>query len=148
MALNRVILMGRLVADPVLRRTQDGKPVTSFRIAVERDYPDQSGNRPADFFSITTWRQAELVEKHFKKGTMAIVEGRLVSNYWQDKNGNKRVSIEVEADNVRFGESKKASQGTTAPAPSNQPEYGAAPDYTSQDFTAIDQMENEEDVPF
>lgn len=146
MALNRVIVMGRLVADPVLRYTQgaQGKPVASLRIAVERDYTDQSGNRGADFFDVTAWNKiGENVSKYFKKGMMAIVEGRLESTAWQDKNGNKRVSISINAERVRFGEAKKAQDG--APA---QQGYDGAPNYTGQDFEAIDDMENEEDLPF
>lgn len=107
--LNHIVLMGRLVRDPELRRTQSGVPVTSFRIAVDRDFANQqTGEREADFIDIVAWRStAEFVSKYFAKGRMAVVAGRLQMRSWTDNNGQKRISAEVVADNVYFGESRK-----------------------------------------
>ena len=113
--LNKVIIMGRLVKDPELRRTQSGTAVTSFRIAVDRDFKSQDGTKQADFFDVVAWRStAEFVSKYFAKGRMAVVEGRLQVRDWTDKDGNKRRSTEVVADNVYFGDSKRSESGTPA----------------------------------
>jgi len=129
MSLNRIILMGRLVKDPELRRTQSGTSVTSFRIAVDRDFKSQDGTKQADFFDVVAWRNtAEYVSKYFTKGRMAIVEGRLQSRDWTDKDGGKRVAIEVVADNIYFGDSKRDNAGSGYDAP---PAYGSAPAYAS-----------------
>ncbi|MBU5626135.1 single-stranded DNA-binding protein [Oscillibacter sp. MSJ-2] len=120
--LNRIILMGRLVADPELRRTQSGTPVTSLRIAVDRDFKNQSGEKETDFIDVVAWRAtAEFVAKYFAKGRMAVVEGRLQIRPWTDKEGNKRTSAEVVADNVYFGDSKRDGGGDSFAAPN----YGA-----------------------
>lgn len=105
--LNHVIVMGRLVRDPELRRTQSGTAVTSICIAVDRDFKDQSGEKQADFFDVVAWRAtAEFMVRHFTKGRMAVVEGRLQTREWTDKNGGKRISTEIIADKVYFGDSK------------------------------------------
>lgn len=101
--LNNVQLMGRLVADPELRRTGNGTAVASFALAVERDYPGQSGERETDFIDIIAWRgTAEFVSKYFKKGQMAAVSGRLQIRGWTDAQGNKRRSAEVVAEGIYF----------------------------------------------
>ena len=108
--LNRIILMGRLTRDPELRRTQNGTAVVSFSIACDRDYAAQGAERETDFIDIVAWRgTAEFVEKYFSKGRMIVVGGRLQIRNWQDKEGNKRRSAEVVADNVYFGDSKRDS---------------------------------------
>ena len=118
--LNKVIIMGRLVKDPELRRTQSGTAVTSFRIAVDRDFKSQDGSKQADFFDVVAWRNtAEFVSKYFTKGRMAVVEGRLQIRDWTDRDGGKRRSAEVIAENVYFGDSKRDSAG----------DYGSAPAY-------------------
>ena len=110
--LNKIVLMGRLTRDPELRRTGSGTPVTSFSIAVDRDFKDADGEKQADFIDIVAWRNtAEFVSKYFSKGRMAVVEGRLQMRDWTDKDGGKRRSAEVVADNVYFGDSKKESSG-------------------------------------
>lgn len=117
--LNRIILMGRLTRDPELRRTQSGTAVTSFSLAVDRDFKSQSGDKETDFIDIVAWRStAEFVSKYFTKGRMAVVEGRLQIRDWTDREGGKRRSAEVVADNVYFGDSKRdaASDGGYAPA--------------------------------
>lgn len=106
--LNYIVIMGRLTRDPELRRTQSGTAVTSFSLAVDRDFKSQSGEKETDFIDIVAWRgTAEFVSKYFTKGRMAVVEGRLQIRDWTDKEGNKRRSAEVVADNVYFGDSKR-----------------------------------------
>jgi single-strand DNA-binding protein len=105
--LNKSILMGRLTRDPELRNTQSGASVASFTLAVDRDFKS-NGEREADFIDIVAWKNtAEFVSKYFSKGTMAAVSGRLQIRDWTDKDGNKRKSAEIVADNVYFAESKK-----------------------------------------
>ena len=106
--LNKIFIMGRLTRDPELRRTQSGTPVTSFSLAVDRDYKTQSGEKETDFIDVVAWRAtAEFVAKYFTKGRMAVVEGRLQLRDWTDKDGNKRRSAEVVADNIYFGDSRR-----------------------------------------
>ena len=117
--LNKIILMGRLTRDPELRKTGNGTAVTSFTLAVDRDYKPQDGERETDFIDVVAWRStAEFVFKYFSKGRMAVVEGRLQIRDWTDKDGNKRRSTEVIADNVYFGDSKKVSESGTSEEPS------------------------------
>jgi single-strand DNA-binding protein len=110
--LNKIVLMGRLTRDPELRRTQSGTAVTSFTLAVDRDFKGQNGEKETDFIDIVAWRNtAEFVSKYFSKGRLAVVEGRLQLRDWTDKEGIKRRSAEVIADNVYFGESKRSEDG-------------------------------------
>ena len=136
--LNNIIIMGRLTRDPELRRTQTGTPVASFSLAVDRDFKDKStGERTTDFIDVVAWRQTgEFVSRYFTKGRMAVVEGRLQIRDWTDKDGNKRRSAEVVADQVYFGDSKRDgdgggfssgySQGGWS-APASNSGYGAPP---------------------
>lgn len=113
--LNKIVLMGRLTRDPELRKTQSGTAVASFSLAVDRDFKGQDGERETDFIDIVAWRgTAELVFKHFSKGRMMVVEGRLQIRDWKDKDGNNRRSAEVVADNVYFADSKKVSGSDTS----------------------------------
>ena len=106
--LNDHTIAGRLVRDPELRRTGSGIAVASFTVAVDRDIPESDGNRKADFFDCVAWREkGEFVSKYFKKGSSVIVKGRQQSRDWTDKQGNKRKSWELIADNVYFGGNKK-----------------------------------------
>lgn len=106
--LNKILLMGRLVRDPELRHTGSGTAVASFTLAVDRDYKTQNGEKETDFIDIVAWRStAEFVSKYFIKGRMAVVEGRLQIRDWTDKDGGRRRSAEVVADNVYFGDSKR-----------------------------------------
>ena len=108
--LNKVNLMGRLVADPELRRTQCGIPVCSFRLAVDRDFLS-NGTRETDFFDIVAWRStAEFISKYFSKGRMAVVDGRLQTRSWTDRDGKNRVSVETVAESVYFGDSRPAAE--------------------------------------
>lgn len=106
--LNRIVLMGRLTKKPELRRTQSGVAVTSFSLAVERDYKDAEGNRETDFIDVVAWRStAEFAAKYLDKGRMAAVTGLLQTHNWEDRNGNKRRSVEVVVDSIYFAESKR-----------------------------------------
>lgn len=120
--LNKIVLMGRLTRDPELRRTQSGTPVTSFSLAVDRDFKAQNGEKETDFIDVVAWRAtAEFVSKYFTKGRMAVVEGRLQIRDWTDKDGEKRRTAEVVADNVYFGDSKRESDGGGYSAPAYPP---------------------------
>ena len=111
--LNKIFIMGRLTRDPELRRTQSGTPVTSFSLAVDRDFKSQSGEKETDFIDVVAWRStAEFVAKYFTKGRMAVVEGRLQMRDWTDKDGNKRTAYEVIADGVYFCGSKQTADTT------------------------------------
>lgn len=127
--LNRIILMGRLTRDPELRHTQTGTAVASFSLAVDRDFKDKTtGEKSTDFIDVVAWRQtAEFVSRFFTKGRMAVVEGRLQLRDWTDRDGNKRRSAEVVADNVYFGDSKRDAEGGGYGAPSGG--YGAPGGY-------------------
>lgn len=107
--LNKVFLQGRLVADPELRHTQQGTPVASYRLAVDRDYKSKDSNaQNTDFVNIVSWRNtAEFVSRYFTKGRMMLVEGRLQMRSYTDKDGNRRVAAEVVTDNVHFADSRK-----------------------------------------
>ena len=110
--INRVILMGRLTADPELKQTPSGVSVCRLSIAVNRPKP-KDGEQQADFINVIAWRQtAEFVSKYFAKGKMIIVEGALRNNNYTDQNGVKHYSMEVQADNVSFGESKSQQDNT------------------------------------
>ena len=126
--LNKIVLMGRLVRDPELRRTGGGTAVAALTLAVDRDYKSQSGEKETDFIDVVAWRStAEFVNKYFTKGRMAVVSGRLQIRCWTDKDGSKRRTAEVNADHVYFGDSKKESQdGPSASAPYLPPACPAA----------------------
>ena len=152
--LNHIVLMGRLTRDPELRRTGSGTAVATFTLAVDRDFSSQSGERETDFIDIVAWRStAEFVSKYFTKGRMAVVSGRLQIRGWTYKDGNKRRSAEVVADNVYFGDSKRDSDGGsyTAPAYGNAAPaggYGAAPaaPAPASDFSMIE--DDDSQLPF
>jgi single-strand DNA-binding protein len=100
--------MGRLGKDPELRRTQSGVAVATFNVAVDRDFKDKAtGQRATDWITCVAWRStAEFVEKYFAKGSQVLVAGRLQMRDWTDKDGNKRISAEVQAENVYFAGAK------------------------------------------
>lgn len=109
--LNYIVIMGRMTKDPELRRTNSGTAVTSFTLAVDRDFKSQNGEKETDFIDVTVWKNtAEFVSKYFSKGRMAVVEGRLQIREWTDKDGNKRRNAEVIANSVYFADSKQQSQ--------------------------------------
>ena len=141
--LNHITIMGRLTRDPELRRTGSGVAVASFSLAVDRDFADkQSGEKETDFIECVAWRSTgEFVSNYFTKGRMAVVSGRLQLRSWTDKDGNKRRTAEVVADNVYFGDSKRDGDTT---APSMQSEYSgpAAP----SDFEML--QDDDAQLPF
>ena len=145
--LNRIIIMGRLVRDPELRTTQSGTSVTSFTLAVDRDFKDKdSGEKGVDFIAVVSWRAtAEFVCKYFAKGRMAIAEGRLQIREWKDKDGNNRRTAEIVAENVYFGDSKPSEGGnaTNNSAPTYGGGYGAG---ESSGFSEI--ADDDGDLPF
>ena len=114
--LNHITIMGRLTRDPELRRTGSGIAVASFTVAVDRDFGSRDGGeRETDFIDCVAWRQTgEFVSKYFTKGSMIVVSGRLQIRNWTDKEGNKRRSAEVVADNCYFGESKRSSESNSS----------------------------------
>ena len=157
--LNHITIMGRLTRDPELRRTGSGVAVASFTVAVDRDFGGRDGGeRETDFIDCVAWRQTgEFVSKYFTQGSMIVVSGRLQIRGWTDKDGNKRRTAEVVADNVYFGESKRNSEGGNAyggntyggnsynaPAPS----YGgySAPAAPASDFAMLD--DDDAQLPF
>jgi len=144
--LNRITIMGRLVKDPELRRTQSGTSVCSFTVAVDRDFQSKdNAERQTDFIDVVAWRQtAEFICKYFGKGRMIVVDGSLQSRKWQDKNGQNRTSWEVMANNVYFGDSKRDGQGGEyAPA------FGSGADsYTAPAAGGFAEIEEDGELPF
>lgn len=122
MSLNRIVLQGRLGADPELRTTPTGVEVATVNIAVDRDRKDAEGNRQSDWVTIVAWKgTAKFLAQYFQKGRVIIVDGRLRMRNWTDKDGNKRTSAEVVADNIYFGDNKREETEHYAPTQS----YGA-----------------------
>ena len=158
--LNHIVIMGRLTRDPELRRTGSGTAVASFTLAVDRDFgKNENGERETDFIDCVAWRQTgEFVSKYFTKGRMAVVSGRLQIRGWTDKDGNKRRSAEVGADNVYFGDSRRDGEGAPASFGGNSygsygaapaaPAYGgySAPSAPASDFAMLD--DDDAQLPF
>ena len=159
--LNHILIMGRLTRDPELRRTGSGVAVASFTVAVDRDFGNRdNGEKETDFIDCVAWRQTgEFVSKYFTKGRMAVVSGRLQIRNWTDKDGNKRRSAEVVADNVYFGDSKRDGDNSgssygghtyggnsySAPAP-NYGGYSAPASNPASDFAMLD--DDDAQLPF
>lgn len=116
--LNKIIIQGRCGRDPEMRVTPNGVPVTSVTLAVDRDFKSNDGNKETDWIDVVAFREtAKFLADYFYKGRMAIVVGRLQIRGWNDKDGNKRKTAEVVAENVYFGDSKNDSaQNNPAPA--------------------------------
>ena len=154
--LNHITIMGRLTRDPELRRTGSGVAVTSFALAVDRDFgKNEQGERETDFIDCVAWRQTgEFVSKYFTKGRMAVVSGRLQIRSWNDKDGNKRRTAEVVADNVYFGDSKRDGDGGSyggntygsAPAAPSYGGYSAPASNPASDFAMLD--DDDAQLPF
>lgn len=149
--MNQVVLMGRLTRDPELRHTQSGTPVASFTLAVDRGFVSKDGGeRQTDFIDIVAWRgTAEFVSKYFTKGQMAAVTGRLQIRDWSDKEGNKRKSAEVVAENIYFTESKKNRDSNTSFSQnerSNDFDRGFTAPIPGSDFAELD--DDDGDLPF
>lgn len=140
--LNIIAVIGRLVADPEMRRTTTGKNVASFRVAVDRGRKDANGQNQADFFDVVAWEKtAEFVCKYFRKGSLIAIDGRLQSRNYQDKAGNNRTAIEILAGNVHFAGAKNQNAPAREPDVAPPPAPAAAPD----SFAPID---DEGDLPF
>ena len=154
--LNHITIMGRLTRDPELRRTGSGIAVTSFTLAVDRDFgKNEQGERETDFIDCVAWRQTgEFVSKYFTKGRMAVVSGRLQIRGWTDKDGNKRRTAEVVADNVYFGDSRRDGEGGSfggntygsAPAAPSFGGYNAPASAPASDFAMLD--DDDAQLPF
>ena len=156
--LNRIIIMGRLVADPELRTTPTGTPVATFRLAVDRDFKNkQTGERETDFINVVAWRQtAEFISRYFTKGRMAVVEGRLQIRPYTDRDGNKRTAAEVVAENFYFGDSRREGDGggsyggsyggQSYGAPAQQPAPSYAAPTGDDQFTEL--VGDEDNLPF
>lgn len=129
--LNQIIIMGRLTADPILRRTNSGTAVASFSLAVDRDFKNADGQTETDFINCVAWKgRAEFVSKYFVKGQMAVVAGRLQIRDWTDADGAKRRATEINASEVYFGEPKrKADSAQTA---ADLPDFAMIDDDDSQ----------------
>ena len=145
--LNVIAIMGRLVADPIMRQTQTGRAVASIRIASDRGRIDANGNMQVDFFDVICWEsRADFVCKWFKKGSLIAIEGRLQSRNYTDKYNNNRTAIEIVAGNINFvGSKQQDTPAATAPSNSNytsHADYAAGP---ADDFAVID---DNDDLPF
>lgn len=135
--LNHIVIMGRLTRDPELRCTSNGTSVTSFTLAVDRDFKNASGDRDTDFIDVVCWRNtAEFVYTNFSKGRMAVASGRLQIRTWTDKDGSKRKTAEIVADNVYFGDNKPAQESYTGQT------------FTKPEQTFSDIEETDGDLPF
>ena len=145
--LNHITIMGRVTRDPELRRTGSGIAVTGFTLAVDRDFSGKDGGeKETDFIDCVAWRQTgEFVSKYFTKGRMIVVSGRLQMRSWTDKDGNKRRTAEVVAENVYFGDSKRSGDAgnTSSPAYGS---YSAPAAQPVQDFTELDDVDGQ--LPF
>ena len=150
--LNHIVIMGRLTRDPELRRTGSGVAVASFTVAVDRDFSGRDGGeKETDFIDCVAWRQTgEFVSKYFTKGRMAVVSGRLQIRSWTDKDGNKRRTAEVVADNVYFGDSKRdgdSGSSYSAPAGNSFGGYSApAASSPASDFAML--SDDDAQLPF
>ena len=149
--LNHITLMGRLTRDPELRRTGSGVAVASFTIAVDRDFgKNENGEKETDFIDCVAWRQTgEFVSKYFTKGRMAVVSGLLQIRPWTDKDGNKRRTAEVVADNVYFGDSRREGDnvgGYAAPAAGGFGGYSAPASAPASDFAMLE--DDDAQLPF
>ncbi len=148
--INRVVLMGRLVADPELKTTSSGVSVTSFRIAVDRSYVKQGEERQADFFDIVAWRgSAEFVCRNFGKGSLIAVDGQLQSRNYQTKDGHNRTAIEVIAESISFTGERRDNQGNQAygsQSSSHLNQQSGVPDQALPDFALAAPLDD--DLPF
>ena len=144
--LNHITVIGRLTRDPELRRTGSGIAVASFTVAVDRDFGN-NGEKETDFIDCVAWRQTgEFVEKYFSKGRMAVVSGRLQIRIWNDKDGNKRKTAEIVADNVYFGDSKSDTQNQNSSYVGFVKAENVPTKVTASDFAMLD--DDDAQLPF
>lgn len=151
--LNKVILCGRLCAEPELKQTPSGVSVLSFNLAVNRRFQSRSADGQtqspqADFISVVAWRQtAEFISRYFHKGSAICVTGSLQTRTWQDQNGQKRYATEVVVDEAMFVDSKNESGSaqTYTPDAYNTPSFASAP---SADAPKFEEIKTDDDLPF
>jgi single-strand DNA-binding protein len=142
---NHIVLVGRLVADPELRQTQDGTQVCSFRIAVDRPKRRDATEKQTDFFGVSVWRQrAEIAAKYMQKGKSVLVSGRLQIREYTDRDNNKRTAVEVTADDFQFMDSRSDGDGGGGA----RPRAAAPPSATGADLPTYEYSDADEEVPF
>lgn len=159
--LNVVAIMGRLARDPEMRQTTTGKNVASFRIACDRGRRDVNGQSLADWLDVVAWdRIAEFICKYFQKGSLIVIDGRLQTRQYQDKNGQNRTAVEIVANNVNFGQSKESIYTSTENVPEStaaapqrtqsvqRTTQSAAPSYSAGSNDDFALIEDEGDLPF
>lgn len=153
--LNKVILAGRMVADPELKQTQSGVSLVSFRIAVNRRYASrndgQQGQPEADFFNVTAWRNtAEFVAKYFRKGSAICVIGSIQNRNWVDQQGVKHYATDIVADEANFVESRNASGSSDmGMGMGGADSYAAAPSFSTPGAGAkFEEIKTDDDLPF
>ena len=147
---NKVILGGRLTADPELKQTQSGIPVVSFSIAVNRRYQSKDAPQQTDFFNVTAWRAtAEFVSKYFRKGSSICITGSIQNRTWTDQQGQKRYATDIVADEVMFVDSRQDSAGASA-APQYTPDAYSAPSFSTPVASApkFEEVKTDDDLPF
>ncbi|MBE3575620.1 MAG: single-stranded DNA-binding protein [Firmicutes bacterium] len=152
--LNRIILVGRLVADPQMRFTNNGVEVTTFTLAVDRQFRNPQGEKQTDFIDIVTWRKlAQICNDNLHKGRLVAVEGRLQIRSYEDQNKIRRKAAEVVADNVQFLDRSNREPGGNRPEPSGSGGAGGAEPFEG-DATGLPDTDipaggdNFDDVPF
>ena len=157
--LNKIIIMGRLTRDPELRRTGSGTAVTSFSLAVDRDFKSQSGEKETDFIDVVAWRStAEFVSKYFTKGQLMAVTGSIQPRNYEARNGNKRKAVEIQATEVTFASSRREGGSMGGDPSYSQPRASApaqpaafsepAPAYSSGSSEDFEEILGDDDLPF
>lgn len=140
--LNKVFLQGRICQTPEMKTTNSGTQVCTVSLAVDRDFKSKDGEKETDFITVVAWKNtAVFLSKYFTKGRMAIVDGRLQTRSWEDKDGKKRVAVEVVADNIYFGDSKNDKSGEEKVSYDTEPARGGV----SVEF---DEIEDDDSLPF
>lgn len=147
--LNIACIMGRLAADPELRHTQSQVPVTTFRVAVDRNYQPKGQEKQTDWIDVVAWRNtAEFISKYFRKGSMIVVQGSIQTRSYDDREGNKRWSVEIVADQVFFGEPKR-DDGNSTRFQAQTPQFNEAPPAFSTAAPAdFEEIIGDDELPF
>ena len=157
--LNKVILAGRLVADPELKQTTGGASVVSVRIAVNRRFQsrDAQQQNEADFFNVTAWQNtAEFIAKYFRKGAAICICGRIQNRTWVDQNGQKRYVTDIIAEEANFVESRNAQDGMSMGMPGPMSGMGAPDAYSAPTYSSpahnnapkFEEIKTDDDLPF
>ena len=152
-AYNKVIIMGRLTADPEQKQTQSGTAVTSFTLAVDREFQKEGQEKQTDFINVVAWKQtAEFVTKYFRKGSAMLVDGSIQTRSWQDQQGQKRYATEVVASKIYFCEAKKDSEGNNTPYTTNASQSGNSAPMGYNPYlntpTDLNNVAQDDDLPF